>query len=789
VAQLRHVREGAIVDTGSAIPPLTVTEAARLGDLKARWRVALAGEAAKARAAYVASRADELAKRTGITVLAAARVIERQCEGVLLPEVVLPFAEVEFDGCTVGDVLADPVKFAEATLADPVEGVDYGRTCAKIMIADDGTPWIHSFAHGRTVYQLRCDAATVRKLLEQATDADVMDTMIRLDAQAEIDDIGLADLVPYIKQRNGMGLVAIKRMIREARERRALEAKQASRERIRAERCDERPQIARPALDASWLPVMDTILDVVAGAPPARKIKRDIDQVATREKRTVIPHMHAYSGDKEGPGKKMPAPEQWALVRMNDIELAEEIERHIDFVDEDGRSVHLPMQFVRHFLQRKDTLPTIVAIAWLPIVLADGTVLAKGYGDFDEERGISFVIPPELLAVLPRREDCTKDAVREATEFLCGDWLVDIATDFAGKATIVAAAMTIIERSLLPNRPVFFIDAGRRSAGKTTTTQMLTLGVTGNHAAASPWSSNEEERRKALLSYFMSAVPYILWDNIDRGTVVSCPHVEKSCTSAYYADRKLGFSEMVATAASSIHIFTGNNIGPKGDLASRSLCIRLNVDRPDPEHRDFRHPDPLGWTENNRARILQALFTVMLGNPNLDLPPDAPMKTRFKLWQRLIGSAVQHAGALMGEKVSFAGMFEAANDEDEDETSLAAVLETMSDLWADEKLFTAQDLCDAIDDKKTSDSGVMRSVYEFEDSDREQLRNFFCPTLDRGKLASAKSVGRYLRNHIDEPVASDGWTFILRAQKARSGKLYKVVAKKTASPAGDELQP
>jgi hypothetical protein len=47
---------------------------------------------------------------------------------------------------------------------------------------------------------------------------------------------------------------------------------------------------------------------------------------------------------------------------------------------------------------------------------------------------------------------------------------------------------------------------------------------------------------------------------------------EPSFRSGY---RKLGVSEMVATAASTIHFFTGNNIGPRGDLASRSLVIQL----------------------------------------------------------------------------------------------------------------------------------------------------------------------------------------------------------------------
>ena len=73
----------------------------------------------------------------------------------------------------------------------------------------------------------------------------------------------------------------------------------------------------------------------------------------------------------------------------------------------------------------------------------------------------------------------------------------------------------------------------------------------------------------------MAALAFLIWDNIPRGTQITCPHIERSCTSAYYTDRKLGVSETVATSASTIHHFTGNNIGPKGDLASRALVVRL----------------------------------------------------------------------------------------------------------------------------------------------------------------------------------------------------------------------
>ena len=288
----------------------------------------------------------------------------------------------------------------------------------------------------------------------------------------------------------------------------------------------------------------------------------------------------------------LPVPEQWTLAKLTDREVAEEIERLINYVDDKGRSVHLPMEFVRHYTTRHDSpLPTVVAIATLPIVLADGGVLGEERG-LDEERGISFIIQPEVMALLPGAAEVTPDAVARAMKFLTDEWLCDVATDYAGKCTVVAAALSIIERSLLDSRPAFFIVAGRRGSGKTTTLIMLIRAVTGIWPAAAAWSQNEEERRKALMSYFLAGVPYILWDNIQRGTQISCPHIERACTSAFYTDRRLGVSESVLTAAGAIQLFTGNNIGPKGDLASRSLTVRLDADRADPENRAFKHSDP-----------------------------------------------------------------------------------------------------------------------------------------------------------------------------------------------------
>jgi hypothetical protein len=470
------------------------------------------------------------------------------------------------------------------------------------------------------------------------------------------------------------------------------------------------------------------------------------------------------------PMTSLPVPKQWALKKMTEPEVAEMLERHIDFVDKGGRSVHCPAPYVRHYMNRDDgALPTVVAISTLPIVLADGNLLAPP--GLDRLRGIVFRIDPELRKLMPERKECDDKAVREAMHFLTEEWLSDVATDYAGKCSLIAMALTMIERSLLDQRPTWFVSAGRRGSGKTTAITILIEAVTGVAPAAAAWSTNEEERRKALLSFFMAGCVYILWDNIQRGSQISCPHIEKSCTAAYYADRKLGVSEMVATAASTIHCFTGNNIGPKGDLASRSLQVRLDVDRIDPENREFKHPDVIQWTRDNRAELLRAMYVILMGNPTLKKAADAQMKTRFKMWWRLIGSAVEHAAKLRAEAIDpaaydaedarkpkpidFGTMFLDLEEDDEEQASLGHALGIMQKQWgAAQAGFKSSDVVEYLNNPVNPPDVVA-------------LRGFFYPAAPANAVAEPKSLGKKLAAHVGEVVPYAGKTVVLR-RKPRS---------------------
>ena len=248
--------DGGVLDTVAACPPLSIVERARLEERKAKERERLAPEMAKARAAFIEAQAKKLAARTGMSPSAAKQTIIRQCEGVLRPDVELPFDDPKLAGKTVGDVLADPERFEGETLADPLEGVDYGR-----CVAQDHAPGRRhavdpfSFAHGRTIYELKRDAATVRKAMEEAAKDDVVATFVLLAVDADVDAVELEELRQLAKKLSGVGLRVIDSTLKAAQQKHNAQQAKETRHRQQAARRDPRPMIAAPFPDAPFLPV------------------------------------------------------------------------------------------------------------------------------------------------------------------------------------------------------------------------------------------------------------------------------------------------------------------------------------------------------------------------------------------------------------------------------------------------------------------------------------------------------------------------------------------------------
>ena len=205
---------GEVLDTHVACPPLTPDERRAVDKIKLEAKARLQPEADKVRATYVEERAQALAERTGKSIEEARQIIESQCGGVLLPDIVLEFFDEDLKGCTVGDVLKDPERFKDRALADPIEGVSYGRQTAKVLLRRDGQPWIKSFAHGGMNYTLAETAAAGaeakkaaylkqeeqqarKRKRNQSTAADITTG----EVEAELERLAKLSAVDYERQR------------------------------------------------------------------------------------------------------------------------------------------------------------------------------------------------------------------------------------------------------------------------------------------------------------------------------------------------------------------------------------------------------------------------------------------------------------------------------------------------------------------------------------------------------------------------------------------------------------
>jgi predicted P-loop ATPase len=216
---------GGRVDTRAVCPLLSSSELQAKAKLLADDARRVEPERKKVREAYVEKEVKKLrARHPNVTIAEAKATIEKRIDGgILTPDTVLQFDD--FDGgdpsvtdITVGAILDNPEAFAGLTLADPIEGIAYGRGKATVMIGDDDVPFIHSFAHGGAVYRLRYDARAIRERIERASDKP--DALARLLLAADVDAVEEELLVKEVAKAARVGVRAVRAKIKEVREER-----------------------------------------------------------------------------------------------------------------------------------------------------------------------------------------------------------------------------------------------------------------------------------------------------------------------------------------------------------------------------------------------------------------------------------------------------------------------------------------------------------------------------------------------------------------------------------------
>ena len=209
--------------------------------------------------------------------------------------------------------------------------------------------------------------------------------------------------------------------------------------------------------------------------------------------------------------------------------------------------------------------------------------------------------------------------------------------------------------------------------------------------------------------------------------------------------------------------FTGNNIGPKGDLASRSLVARLDIERADPENRPFRAFRPCRIHHRQSGQDPAGALHHPDGQP---AAPRAEGCSRRGLrlggiWSGRRWSMRRAASCGLARPTSypcdeaptaihidFGTIFRDVEGEDEEAASLGDVLDVLHDVWPT-SYFTAADVLKMIEEPEGG--GGPKA---------ERAKAFF---KQQGGVAdlSAMKIGRRLGFMLDTPIEFEGKTLKL----------------------------
>ena len=441
-ARACEVFEGEVIDTKVIIPDLTRDEKQAVEALKAAQRAALEPQALPIRAAADQRLVEGLIARVGMPRTAAMRQVAARYRGFLLPDIEL--VTDHLGTVTVREILADPDRYVDETLCDPMEGAAYGHDKAKIMRTqrEPGRLFIHSFAHGGKTYDLRHDLRSAEALLEATSAEQLADALCEVVDCAELEDDEVRQLLQLCAERAPtVGIRSFTKRLKDDRDRRANARRRAATQARQAASVDQRVRRPLPPPDGEVTPVV-TEVDRVLGAddgdhPPMRRPDGALVEVRTQrpvDLHQLVARDANSERDENDAAEPLPAPPEQLLVSMTPATVNMMIEKFFvwEKFSKKGNYLYnggLGERFINSFMQLSSTssaLPAVHAVVTAPMVLDSGGVL-DGIG-LDRASGLYYEIEPWMRECLPQGPIDAAD-VRDAMKFLCDEWLVDVLTN------------------------------------------------------------------------------------------------------------------------------------------------------------------------------------------------------------------------------------------------------------------------------------------------------------------------------------------------------------------------
>lgn len=309
-----------------------------------------------------------------------------------------------------------------------------------------------------------------------------------------------------------------------------------------------------------------------------------------------------------------------------------------------------------------DGVPPLYGVVGVPTLRPDGSLIQEtGY---DQATGL-FLQPTTKIAKVPAK--ITDEQVRKSREFVFskvfGEFCWASPGDFANFIGLLLSPM--LRPYVKTTTPFGLITATTRGSGKTNLSDAIGM-IYGQSSQA--WPARGEELQKKITSLLVgNSSPVVVFDNLVQGTSVRSEILATLVTKDDWDDRLLGASQNIQARNDRLWLATGNGLTVGGDMATRTVLVRLDPRMEKPESRRFELGQFSDWirVEENRAELIFHLIVLVQAWVQAGAGRDESHTMRgFTRWAQISGGVLKFHGL-----TGFLGNTDelAARDTDEEE--------------------------------------------------------------------------------------------------------------------------
>lgn len=287
-------------------------------------------------------------------------------------------------------------------------------------------------------------------------------------------------------------------------------------------------------------------------------------------------------------------------------------------------------------------VPALTGVVGVPTLRPDGTLIQDpGY---DKETGL-FLHPTSNIKRIP--DSITDGQLRASREFVFskvfGEFCWASAGDFANFMGLLLSPM--LRPYIETTTPFGMITATTRGSGKTNLSDAIGM-VYGQSSQV--WPGRPEELQKKITSILIgNSSPVVVFDNLREGTSISSETIATLVTKDDWDDRLLGASQNVQARNDRLWLATGNGLTVGGDMASRTVMVRLDPRMERPELRQFDMGQFSDWIREpgNRAELTYHLIILVQAWMQAGATKDTSFTMRgFTKWAQTVGGLLAFHG-------------------------------------------------------------------------------------------------------------------------------------------------